>query len=136
MEDLPRGVSKLRNRVLGRVFHELGLVEQWGSGVQRMIAACRDDGLASPVWEEVGFRLRVTLRTDPMGRARIDPRDRTILELLEAGEGHGTLAIAEAIGLSTRSTRTRLARLVQRGLVREVGTSPNDPKRRYLITLD
>ncbi len=44
--DLPLGVSKLRNRVMGRVFHELGLVEQWGSGVQRMIAACRDAGLA------------------------------------------------------------------------------------------
>ena len=51
-------------------------------------------------------------------------------------EGHGTRAIAEAIGLSTRSTRTRLPRLVQRGLVREVGTSPNDPRRRYLIALD
>lgn len=51
LEDLPLGVSKLRNRVLGRVFQELGLVEQWGSGVQRMIAACRDEGLAAPVWE-------------------------------------------------------------------------------------
>ncbi len=136
LEDLPRGVSKLRNRVLGRVFHELGLVEQWGSGVQRMIDACRDDGLAAPVWEEIGFRLRVTLRTDSTRPARIDPRDRSILDLLEAGEGHGTRAIADAIGLSTRSTRTRLARLVKRGFVREVGTSPNDPKRRYLIALD
>ena len=36
--DLPSGISILRNRVTGRVFHELGLIEQWGSGVQRMIA--------------------------------------------------------------------------------------------------
>ena len=136
LEDLPRGVSKLRNRVLGRVFHELGLVEQWGSGVQRMISACRDDGLAPPVWEELGFRLRVTLRVGSTRPPIIDPRDQSILDLLDAGEGHGTRAIAEAIGLSTRSTRTRLARLVQRGLVREVGTSPNDPRRRYLIALD
>lgn len=28
-DDLPRSVSKLRNRVLGRTFKELGLVEQW-----------------------------------------------------------------------------------------------------------
>lgn len=136
LEDLPCGVSKLRNRVLGRVFHELGLVEQWGSGVQRMISACRDDGLAPPVWEELGFRLRVTLRAGSARPPIIDPRDQSILDLLDAGEGHGTRAIAEAIGLSTRSTRTRLARLVQRGLVREVGTSPNDPRRRYLIGLD
>lgn len=35
IEDLPRGVSKLRNRVIGRGFHALGLIEQWGSGIQR-----------------------------------------------------------------------------------------------------
>lgn len=136
LEDLPLGVSRLRNRVLGRVFQELGLVEQWGSGVQRMIAACRDEGLAAPVWEEIGFRLRVTLRTDPTRPARIDPKDRVILDALAGGEGHRTSAIAEVIGLSTRSTRTRLARLVKRGLVREVGTSANDPKRKYLIARD
>ena len=136
LEDLPLGVSKLRNRVLGRVFHELGLVEQWGSGVQRMISACRDDGLAAPVWEEIGFRVRVTLRAEVVRPAKLDPKDRTILDLLKGREGHGTRDIAEAIGLTTRSTRTRLARLVERGLVREVGTGPHDPRRRYLIALD
>jgi predicted HTH transcriptional regulator len=38
IEDLPQGVSKLRNRVIGRVFHALGLIEQWGSGIQRIPA--------------------------------------------------------------------------------------------------
>jgi len=136
LEDLPLGVSKLRNRVLGRVFHELGLVEQWGSGVQRMISACREQGLPAPVWEEVGFRLRVTLRTEGIAVPEVDAKDRTILDLLEGDEGRHTRDIAEAIGLSTRATRTRLARLVKRGLVREVGTGPHDPRRRYLIALD
>jgi ATP-dependent DNA helicase RecG len=77
IDDLPRGVSKLRNRVIGRVFHALGLIEQWGSGVQRRTAA--------------------------------------------------------AIGLSPHATRTRLARLVGRGLVREIGTGPQDPRRRYFL---
>jgi predicted HTH transcriptional regulator len=31
-------VSRLRNRVIGRVFQALGLIEQWGSGIQRMTA--------------------------------------------------------------------------------------------------
>jgi predicted HTH transcriptional regulator len=33
IDDLPRGISRLRNRVISRVFRELGLIEQWGSGV-------------------------------------------------------------------------------------------------------
>jgi predicted HTH transcriptional regulator len=38
LEDLPRGISKLRNRVIGPAFHALGLVEQWGSGILRLAA--------------------------------------------------------------------------------------------------
>ena len=61
IDDLHLGVSRLRNRVIGRVLRELGLIEQWGSGVQRMTAACRDAGLAPPAFEEVATRFRVTV---------------------------------------------------------------------------
>ena len=67
VEDLPRGIPRLRNRVIGRVLHALGLIEQWGSGVQRMAAACRDAGLAAPVFEEIATRFRVTLSTKRVG---------------------------------------------------------------------
>src|SRR5690606_30595320 len=53
VEDLEEGISKLRNRVIGRVFNSLGLIEQWGSGVQRMMSACREAGLTPPVFEEL-----------------------------------------------------------------------------------
>ena len=127
LEDLPRGISKLRNRVIGRVFHVLGLVEQWGSGIQRMTAACRDAGLAPPVFEEIATRFRVTIATKRIGSPTLDKTDQAILECLTGSEGRLTSEIARAIGLTPRATRTRLARLVGRGLVREVGT----PRRRY-----
>lgn len=134
VEDLQRGVSKLRNRVIGRVFHELGLIEQWGSGVQRMTAACRDAGLDPPVLEELGQRFRVTIRTTRTGETSVDATDRAILDALTAPDGHSTHEIAEAIGLTTRATRTRLASLIDRGLVRALGTGPKDPKRRFFST--
>ena len=132
--DLPLGVSKLRNRVMGRVFHELGLVEQWGSGVQRMFAACRDAGLAAPELQEIGVRFRVTLRTAQVQSITLDEIDRTIVALVHAPEGLATRQIAEKIGLTPRATRTRLAALVALGLVHELGTGPQDPKRRYFST--
>ena len=131
LDELPRGVSKLRNRVIGRVFHEIGLAEQWGSGVQRMIAACRDAGLAPPVWEEIGTRLRVTISTERVGETIADSIDRTIVDMLDARVGLGTSEIAAAIGRSTRATRSRLAKLVERGLAVEIGRGPRDPKRKY-----
>jgi len=131
VEDLTRGISKLRNRVIGRVFHTLGLIEQWGSGVQRMVSACRDAGLDSPLFEEIATRFRVTIFTAPVGEPSLDERDQAILDTLAGGEGRLTSQIAETIGLTPRATRTRLARLVGLGLIREVGTGPRDPKRRY-----
>ncbi len=151
LDDLPRGVSKLRNRVIGRVFHELRLVEQWGSGVQRMLRACSDMELPAPVWDEVGARIRVTMRTQPSqapsvrdgsgsyvagteGATEGGPgrsTERAILAALAAPGGRGTREVAEAIGLSTRATRTRLKDLVDRGLVVEIGRGPHDPRRKY-----
>lgn len=133
IEELSQGVSKLRNRVVGRVFHELGLIEQWGSGVQRMIAACGDAGLAPPTFEEIGTTFRVTLRMESFGAPALDEVDDAIVrELIEGGRS--TSQLASQIGLSTRATRTRLASLVDRGFVREIGTGPTDPKRTYHLT--
>jgi predicted HTH transcriptional regulator len=131
VDDLRHGISKLRNRVIGRVFHELGLIEQWGSGIQRMTAACAEAGLAVPALEEIGTRFRVTLRTARTGSPAVDTTDQAILDALAVGDGLATQEIATAIELTPRATRTRLAKLVERGLVREIGTSPQDPKRRY-----
>ncbi|MGH2619920.1 MAG: ATP-binding protein [Anaerolineales bacterium] len=131
VEDLHHGISKLRNRVIGRVFHALGLIEQWGSGVQRMTAACRDAGLAAPVFEEIATRFRVTIFTERVGPTVLDKTDQAILDALAGSKGLLTSEIAKSIELSPRATRTRLARLVGRGLVREVGTGPQDPKRHY-----
>jgi ATP-dependent DNA helicase RecG len=131
IDDLEHGVSKLRNRVVGRVFHALNLVEQWGSGIQRMIGACRAAGLADPRFEEIGTRFRVTILTERTTRPALDDMDQAIVDALSDGEGRLTSQIAKSIGLTPRATRTRLARLAGNGLLREVGTGPQDPKRRY-----
>jgi predicted HTH transcriptional regulator len=134
LEDLPRGISRLRNRVSGRPFHALGLIEQWGSGIQRMTAACRDAGVVPPMLEEIGNRFRATLWLEQVGATALDETEQAVLATLSDGTGRVTSEVAKVIGLTPRATRTRMIRLVERGLVREVGTSPQDPKRRYFIS--
>ena len=133
VDDIEHGISKLRNRVIGRVFHALGLIEQWGSGIQRMTAACREAGLADPRFEEITTRFRVTISTSQVNRPTLDNIDQVIVDALSDGEGKLTSQLAAVIGLTSRATRTRLARLVGNGLVREVGSGPQDPKRRYFL---
>ena len=111
IEDIRKGISKFRNRVLGRVFQELGLIGHWGSGIQRMTAAYHDRGLAAPEFEEIGTYFRVTLSAIRPRAPAKDERDQAILDALAASSevGLSTSHIAERIGLSPRATRTRLA---------------------------
>ena len=132
IDDLPLGVSKLRNRVIARVFHELGLMENWGSGVQRMMTACDQAGCPHPVFEELGGRFRATLGVAQLGSA-VDNVDARLLGALQAQDGLSTAQLAAAIARTPRTTRTRLKRLVERGQVREVGSGANDPQRRYYL---
>jgi len=50
IEDIQGGASKLRNRVIGRVFKELRLIEQWGSGLQGRPMPAEKPALRSRSW--------------------------------------------------------------------------------------
>jgi ATP-dependent DNA helicase RecG len=58
------GISKIRNPVIARVFRELDLVEQWGSGVRRIFEHAAAEHLPEPEIQEIGMRLRFTVRLD------------------------------------------------------------------------
>jgi ATP-dependent DNA helicase RecG len=136
MEDIQQGISKLRNRVIGRVFRDLGLIEQWGSGIHRMNRACREAGLRDPHLEEVGLHFRVTIFKKPHAAPNLEGLDQVIVETLrEAPGGLSTSAMAARIGRSVRATRTRLAALVNRGWISGIGASPKDPLRTYVLAV-
>ncbi len=134
LDDIRQGGSRLRNRVIGRVFKELGYIEQWGSGIQRATAACTAAGLPPPKLEEHGFRFRATLSLIPDRAALLDTIDCRIRELLESADpamGLSTAQLSIGVGRSSRTLRSRLARLVDQGLVSAVGKNARDPQRRY-----
>lgn len=133
LADLERGVSRVRNRVLGRVFHALGLIEQWGSGMGRMRRAMRDAGLPAPAFTEIGLSFRVELPTERVAEPVADGRDEIILDLLAERGPLSTSEVAAVVGISDRATRTRLRHLVERGAATEIGSGPNDPQRKYAV---
>jgi ATP-dependent DNA helicase RecG len=133
IEDIKQGVSKLRNRVIGRVFHELRLIEQWGSGIQRMSAACQEAGLDPPGLEEIGTHFRVTISSVRIRKPNTDETDQRIIALLGDGVPRSTAVVAKHVGLSQRATLTRLKSMTSRGLLVEIGTGPHDPKRQYAL---
>lgn len=133
MEAALSGVSRLRNRVIGRAFRELRLIEQWGSGIGRMFAACRAAGLAPPNFEELGTNFRVTLFNRRVAAPARAAWETQLLQRL-AREGRiSTQAAARLWNTSDRTARARLRKLEADGVLAAAGTAPKDPRRIYLL---
>lgn len=133
MEDITSGVSKIRNRVITRVFRELRLMERWGSGVLRMGEACREAGLEPPYFEEIAGRFRVTFYKQRKYPIYLDGIDETIIALLKDKGPLSTKNIASHVSLTTRSVRPRLVRLMEKGKILEISRSIKDPNKKYMI---
>ena len=60
-EEALQGHSKLRNRAIANVFSQMGLVEAWGTGLQRIRSAAREYRLLDPEFIETAEMFRVNL---------------------------------------------------------------------------
>lgn len=140
LDDVRGGVSKLRNRVIGRIFKELNLIEQWGSGFQRMVESCREMNLPEPVIEEVAMRFRVTINLRRIFTKKLlDEKEEMIMIIIlenEAKGGISTKEISMKVGISDRAVRDRLARMIKAGRIVALGKSNYDPNKKYLPAKD
>ncbi len=60
-EELMNGHSKIRNRAIANIFNKMGLVESWGTGVKRILAAAKSYGLPTPRFQAFDNMFRVNL---------------------------------------------------------------------------
>ena len=60
-EEALQGHSKLRNRAIANIFSQIGLIEAWGTGLQRIQSSARAYGLPEPEFIEMPESFRVNL---------------------------------------------------------------------------
>jgi ATP-dependent DNA helicase RecG len=61
VEQIKAGRSEIRNKAVARVLKEMGFIEQWGTGIGRIISESRSFGVREPEFEEIGRSFRVTV---------------------------------------------------------------------------
>ena len=59
IEDILAGRSEIRNKTIARFFKEIGFIEQWGTGIRKMMTSCTRAGLHSPEMRESGLFFQV-----------------------------------------------------------------------------
>ena len=135
VEALKAGVSKIRNRVIARVFREIGLMEEWGSGYKRVVHACQSGGYPEPDWEELGTAFRVIFhphpavlehsRADVPVNVPVNDRQRWFLEQLAAGKQSRASDLAAHGSISEKTAKRDIADLKRKGLIEFVGAPKN-----------
>lgn len=131
LEDLKSGVSRIRNKVIAKVFHELHLMEEWGSGYKRILESCEQGGYPLPKWEELGTTIRVTfypfshelLDKKRKSEATLTAREKKILAIFEKGERLSFRLIFQSLSpkISERMLRYDLAELKAKGFLKTTG---------------
>lgn len=127
------GYSRLRNHVIGRIFRELELIEQWGSGLRRIREICQKKGLKSPIFEEEGNHFRSTIFSLKQEKTSLSIHEQKLVNYLEKHKTIQTQHAAKLWQISSRATRTRLTKMVQEGLIFRISTSEKDPHAVFVL---
>lgn len=146
IEDIFNGRSEARNRVIAHIFKELGLIEQWGSGINRIINACKELGLPAPKIEEKNDFFDVELirpqpdtddyepledgkPSDTVGKPSENRRipsdsneqERAILEYIFENGSIKSKQVEEILNIKESRTRELLREMVEKGFIEKYG---------------
>jgi predicted HTH transcriptional regulator len=100
VEDVLSGVSVIRNPTIARVYREMGLIEQWGTGIPSVVDELAERGLPAPSIDEKPGRLIVTIPI-PLHRPSIKPHPGTVRG---SGDGSGEEVSEQVESLSHQVT--------------------------------
>jgi len=145
--DIENGRSDARNRVIANVFKELGLIEQWGSGIARIKSSCLEVGLKEPKICEVNDFVDVEFYR-PDNQTVVKPSEMTEYDQLQPNNAElmpnsaelmpnsdeakiilfikqhlkiTSLNVAELLNLKERRSRDILKELESRGVIMKIG---------------
>ncbi len=142
LEEALAGRSAIRNKVIAGVCEKLKVIEGWGTGLKRIIAICKQNGIRPPVFEEIGDMLRATIyrrykngdkNGDKNGNKTAINGDKNgdktaainkkIINYILKNAPAKTRDIAEFIGLKPSMTKVYISRLVDNGEIIPIGVN-------------
>lgn len=146
-EEALQGHSKLRNRAIANIFNQIGLIEAWGTGLQRIQNAAREYGLQEPEFIEMPETFRVNLFRqslstdssknvgdvsvnvgkigDNVGENSMNDGNakEIVLKLISANNRASAAAIAKTMSVAQRTVERYIKELREEGLLVRHGSA-------------
>lgn len=133
LKDALKGRSKPRNKVIAEVFSRMGIIEKWGTGLQRIVDLAKQEGLKEPVFENNDSFFRVILyrgkeeaaqTTDQTIQTTDQTAQTTEQKIMNAIAEKPTITrkeLAEKTGLSESGIKWQLDKLKKEQKILRVG---------------
>lgn len=126
----PNHSSNPRNKLIAKVFFDMGIIEHYGMGISKIKDACMKNNNAYPKWDSSHDRFTTvyktrseeTDQTDAKIVKTISPLQKRILIFLSQNPSASRRQIVEKISNETEgSIKYNLARLQKLGLLKRIG---------------
>ena len=126
IEDLYKPHSSvLRNKGIGEIFYDIGWIEQWGSGIDKMRRTCTEAGLPEPQFEEYqGFRvifLKDIYTEEYLRNFGLNERQIKAVRYVKEKGKITNKEYREMTGLSDEGVRIHMNELVEKGILLSKG---------------
>ena len=122
LEEAVKGRSKIRNRIIADIFSRMEIIEEWGTGIRRILNRAKEYGLPEPEFMEIGDTFRVNLYKKADKKAdKILQREQLILSYIEKNGFITNKEAREVLGLADSTTKRFLKYMVETGLLMEKG---------------
>lgn len=134
------GRSSIRNKVIAEVCDKLDVVEGWGTGLKRIIASCKEMGIAPPEFLEIGDLFRINFYRHSYvnngDKSAINSKagdksainisyQKKILTYVKDHPHAKTQDIAQYIGLKLSRTKEYISQLVEEEKLVSFGANKN-----------
>ncbi|MCS5707336.1 putative DNA binding domain-containing protein [Candidatus Berkiella cookevillensis] len=123
INNLGDGITYLRNPVVVRLAHRMGLIETLGSGIRLIFDSCYKAGIKAPEYHDEGDFVKVIFYFHP----HLDKKSDTeaILALIQLTKQTTAGEVAEYLGVSRNTAIRKLSALVQKNQLVKVGKGPS-----------
>lgn len=144
-----REVRYSRNPRIARALTELGWVKELGEGVKRIYKEMKEYFLDEPIYDEPNYSVSLVLRNNIVTRRQrrtervnnlidfdwnsFSDNEKKAIEMAYSREKLYNKEYAEIIKRSTTYARSLLNKLVDKGVLKKIASSKNDPHQYYIF---
>lgn len=124
INNLGEGITHLRNPIVGRMAHKMGIIEKLGSGIKLIFDSCRASKIVPPVFSEDGDYVKIKFEFKIL-KNMDKPDEEILMDLFKVKLTLNIHEIIDHLGLSKNTIFKVLHRLIDQGLVKRIGQGKN-----------